>query len=94
MFKDHETNCPNRILLDSVVYQSEDMVRPVPIIENVPDIDYSTEESWEGVSLLYLYNYLLFYIYFFKFCSSKYIIYIYIKVVLKYKDLNFQWATL
>lgn len=31
------------------MYQSEDMIRPSPIVENAPLIKY--EESWDGVSI-------------------------------------------
>ncbi|XP_025414275.1 uncharacterized protein LOC112686278 isoform X2 [Sipha flava] len=45
--KDHEENCPNRILFDSILYESEDIVRPTPVIKNVPTLEY--EESWDGL---------------------------------------------
>ncbi|VVC41493.1 TRM13/UPF0224 family, U11-48K-like CHHC zinc finger domain [Cinara cedri] len=46
---DHEENCPNRILFDTILYESEDMKRPVPVIDHIPAMDYSKEESWEGM---------------------------------------------
>ncbi|CAH1732991.1 unnamed protein product [Aphis gossypii] len=45
--KEHEKNCPNKTLLDIAMCQSEDMVRPSPIVENAPSIKY--EESWDGL---------------------------------------------
>ncbi|KAF0711427.1 gametocyte-specific factor 1 [Aphis craccivora] len=45
--KEHEENCPSRILIDVAMYQSEDMIRPSPTVESEPSIKY--EESWDGL---------------------------------------------
>lgn len=52
MFQKHEERCPNRILFDTAIFESEDMKRPVPVVSDEPIIEY--DESWDGVSIFYI----------------------------------------
>ncbi|XP_050424336.1 gametocyte-specific factor 1-like isoform X2 [Adelges cooleyi] len=43
----HESECPDRTMIDPFIFQSADIQRPVPVLTNVPVLEY--EESWENL---------------------------------------------
>ncbi|XP_050521155.1 gametocyte-specific factor 1 homolog [Daktulosphaira vitifoliae] len=43
----HEKVCPDRVLFDTFIYSSEDVKRPVPVMENEPP-EYEYEECWDN----------------------------------------------